>query len=588
MVATPARRGKGVGVAMAVVVVAAGQAAGQVTLTNSTANAGLTALHQADENAIPEAQEWMTGGLAAADFNNDGHTDIFWVGGGLTADKLFINNGSGVFTDKAVAWGIADLHCGNGVAVGDYNKDGWLDIYLTSFGPPGPAPGAPGAHRLYRNDSGTGFTNVAEAAGVNYSCPAATNNPAGYGAAFGDYDLDGHLDLFVTSWWGADDGNRLYKNNGDGTFTDVTAAALGTAVDGVWGFQPAFVDMNGDRYPELLIAADFQTSRYLLNNADGTFTDMTVPSGTGLDDNGMGQTVGDFDGDGLFDWYVTSIYSETPPPDNPGNMLYWNQDPLPYVECSVNAGVNNGQWGWGTLALDLDQDKWLDILEVNGRPAEPYNNRPGMLFYNLRNPNFPTFTEIAATSGFDHADEGRSLAYLDADNDGDLDVIVSTNAGSPVFYLNETPDIGNWLRIKLDTSTNAALAPNGFGTRVIATVGVNSLYRYMSGSPSYLSTSELSVHFGLGNATTVAELRVEWAKGYVTVLTDVAANQHLTIAAPKLGDVDSDGIVGVSDLLDLLGGWGSCPTPPAPCLSDLNNDGEIGVPDLLTLLANWG
>ena len=589
--------GGATGLACAVLV--AGPATGQVMLSNETVNAGLVAMHQADEIGMPAAQEWMTGGLAAEDFNNDGLMDIFWVGGGLTSDKLFMNDGNGAFVDQAAAWGIADLHCGNGVAVGDYNKDGWQDIYVTSFGAPG-APGPPGAHRLYRNDSGTGFTNVAAAAGVNFSCPAPTDNPAGYGAAFGDYNLDGNLDLCVTSWWGGnqfnpqgDDGTRLYRNNGDGTFTDVTAAALGTAVDGIWAFQPAFIDMNGDRYPELLIAADFETSRYLVNNADGTFTDLTVLSGTGLDDNGMGQTVGDFNNDGLFDWYVTSIYSPTPPPDNPGNMLYINLDNDAYFESSVLSGVNDGNWGWGTIAVDLDHDTWLDILEVNGRPAKggPYINQPGRLFHGDGNGGVPTFTEMAAGAGFDHGDEGRAIACLDIENDGDMDFVVSTNAGSPAFYLNETPGIGSWLRIKLDISTNPALAPNGFGTRVIAHVGTKSYHRAKNGSPSYLATSELTCHFGLGPVDTVDKvdtLRFEWAKGYVTEMTDVAVNQQLTVQAPKLGDIDADGVVGVVDLLALLGGWGPCDAPPALCLADLDNDGEIGVTDLLLVLANWG
>lgn len=579
-----------VAVGLAGLGLAAGQVAGQPALSNETAGAGLVATHMADLVAIPAAQEWQTGGLAVEDFNNDGSMDIFWIGGGLTADKLFMNNGAGGFVDLAAAWGIADLHCGNGAAAGDYNGDGWVDLYVTSFGAPG-AEGPPGAHRLYRNDSGTGFTNVAADAGVNYSCPQATNNPSGYGAAFGDYDLDGNLDLCVVSWWGdselnpgGDDGTRLYHNKGDGTFEDVTDAALGGAVHGIWGFQPAFADMDGDRYPELLISADFETSRYLVNNADGTFTDMTVASGTGLDDNGMGQTVADFANNGKFDWYVTSVYSPTPPPDHPGNMLYLSQGGHSYIEAAGFAGVLDGRWGWGTIAIDLDHDTWLDILEVNGRDAAPYANQPARLWRN--NGGF-FFTEMAAAAGFDHADEGRGIAYLDADNDGDLDVVVSTNAGPLAYYVNQTPDIGAWLRIKLDTGNNPTLAPNGFGTRVLATVGGNTYRRIMNSSPSYLATSELRVHFGLGDATVVDTLRFEWAKGYVTEMTDVAVNQQMTVQAPQLGDIDADGAVGVVDLLGLLGGWGPCPAAPAPCLADLDNDGQIGVTDLLVILANW-
>ncbi|MHC4220326.1 MAG: ASPIC/UnbV domain-containing protein, partial [Planctomycetota bacterium] len=288
--------------------------------------------------------------------------------------------------------------------------------------------------------------------------------------------------------------------------------------------------------------------------------------------------------DGRFEWYVTSVFREFPPPDNPGNMLYLNLGPHTYLEVSGPAGVNDGAWGWGTVAVDIDHDTWVDLLEVNGRLAAPWAGQPARLFHNNGN---LTFSDIAATSGFDHADEGRSLAWLDADADGDLDVLVTTNTGALTYYRNETPDIGNWLRIVLDTSVNSLLAPNGFGTRVIATVGPYSYHRYLSSDPSYLATSEPVVHFGLDTATTVDELRIEWPKGYVTVMTDVPVNQHLTIVAPPLGDVNADGGVGVLDFLDMLAGWGPCPFPPDPCLADLDNDGQVGVVDFLILLANW-
>lgn len=565
---------------------------GQVTLTEWTGPSGLTALHQPDGPGIPGAQEWMTGGVGIGDFNADGCMDIFWVGGGDVPDMLFINacDGSGTFTDRAAAWQLTDLHCGNAVAVGDYDADGLTDIYVTSFGVPGSPSNGPGQHRLYRNLGGS-FANVAAAAMVNYSCPAPTNNPAGYGAAFGDYDADGLLDLCVTSWWGTAEGCRLYHNEGDGTFEDVTDTALG-AIGVLWGFQPAFVDMDGDGYPELLIAADFITSRYFVNNADGTFTDVTDTSGTGLDENGMGQAVADFDNDGLLDWYVTSIHKDVPQKNdiNVGNMLYMAQGGHVFVENSGPSGTNNGGWGWGTIPVDLDQDTWVDILEINGRPdvcgpgGGEWACEQGYLFRNTGN---AVFTEIAVASGFDHAAEGRGLAYLDADNDGDLDILATTNAGALTYYRNDTAG-GNWLRIGFDTSANPLLAPDGFGTRVLATVGGQTYVRFVSSGPSYLSTSEPQVHFGLGAAATVDVLRVQWQHGYVSTFTDVAANTQLTIAAPGLGDLDADGVVGIADFLALLAAWGPCAAPPTACPADLDGDGIVGIADFLTLLANWG
>ncbi len=574
-------------------VLIAAPALGQVTLTESTGGAGLTAMHSPDAEGIPFLQEWMTGGVGVGDFNADGCMDVYWVGGGGVPDKLFINacDGSGTFTDEAGAWGLTDLHCGNGVAIGDYDADGRTDIYVTSFGVPGSPNNGPGQHRLYHNDGGS-FTNVAAAAGVNFSCPAATGNPAGYGAAFGDYDLDGFLDLCVASWWGDDECLRLYHNDGDGTFTDVTNTALGEDLGALWGFQPAFVDMDGDRYPELLIAADFITSRYFVNNADGSFTDMTGPSGTGLDENGMGQTVADFDNDGLLDWYVTSIHKDNPLPGdvNVGNMLYMAQGGHVYVENSGPAGANNGGWGWGTVAVDLDHDTRVDILEVNGRPdvcgpgGGEWACEQGYLFRNTGN---AVFTDIAAAAGFDHAGEGRGIALIDADNDGDLDVLVTTSSGSFSYYRNDTAG-GNWLRIVLDTSTNPLLAPHGFGTRVQATVAGQTYVRYLSGSPSYLATSEPAVHFGLGAAATVDELRVEWSRGYVSTFNDVAVNVQMTVIAPAPGDLDADGVVGILDFLALLAAWGPCAQPPAACIADLDNDGLVGITDFLALLGNWG
>ena len=573
---------------------------GQVTLTNDTVSAGLSATHMPDADGIPGPQEWMTGGLGVGDFNRDGCMDIFWVGGGGVADKLFINDcdGSGHFTDQAASWGLTELHCGNAVAVGDYDDDDWPDVFVTSFGVPGRNGSSAGSHRLYHNDAGSGFTEVAAIAGVDQSCalPVPVVNPAGYGAAFGDYDVDGLLDLLVTSWWADDEGTRLYHNNGDGTFDDVTVTALGAAVDGVWGFQPAFVDTDGDRFPELLIAADFKSSRYFVNEADGTFTNDTVASGTGLDDNGMGQAVADFDNDGLFDWYVTSIHKDNPQPgDNIGNMLYMAQGTHVFLESSIATGTNDGGWGWGTLAIDLDQDTWMDIVEVNGRTdtcgpgGGEWACEFGKLFYN--NGDDPlTFDEIAAASGFDHDGQGRAMAYLDVEPDGDLDFLVATNEGTLSFYRNDTAG-GNALRIRFDTSNNPRLAADGFGTRVIATITTSETkdyVRYVSSAPSYLSTSEPSVHFGLGAAETVDVLRIEWSFGYVTVMNDVPAAGDMVISSPTWGDINVNGTVGIGDFLTVLGNWGPCPDAPEPCLADLDNDGQVGIGDFLIVLGLWG
>ncbi len=394
--------------------VLAGPALGQPNFIEAATDAGLAMTHAPFQSA-----QWaivvMTAGGAVGDFNNDGWQDLFVVSGGTEPDKLFINDGDGTFTDQAAAWGLTDQHRGVGAAVGDYNNDGWQDIYVTSLGLI-TAPVTTGAHRLYRNDAGTGFTEVAAAAGVNTT---STTQPDGFGSAFGDYDLDGDLDLFVAGWEFNSAGNRLFRNNGDGTFTDVTVAA-GVLDLSVHGFAPHFVDMDGDRYPELLLAADFGTSRYFVNDGDGTFTDYTTESGTGLDGNGMGQAVGDINNDGLFDWYVSSIRTENTSLGT-GNMLYLNLGGHSYTEISVAAGANDGGWGWGTVAVDLFHDGLVDLVETNGWPSDEWVNEQAKVFANNGD---LTFDEIAPTCGFSHIGQGRGLVNFDADNDGDQDFVV--------------------------------------------------------------------------------------------------------------------------------------------------------------------
>lgn len=568
-------------------------ATAQITLQNDTPVSGVNFLHQPDIGCIGP-QVWMTGGFAVGDVTNDGYPDLFIVGGGLAPDRLYVNNGDGTFTDVSEEAGVAALHGGNGVAVGDYNNDGWLDIYVTSFGPAG-QPGQPGHHRLYRNNGDGTFTNVAVEAGVNQT---TTDVPNGYGAAFGDYDLDGQLDLFVCSWRDTPnqpgmpnmgEGNRLFRNNGDGTFTDVTESAIGDGLAGVWGFQPAFVDMDDDLYPEILIAADFETSTYLRNNGDGTFSNVTPESGTGLDDNGMGQTTGDFNNNGLQDWYVTSIHKNNPlPGDNVGNMLYVNQGEHQYAELSHEAGVNDGGWGWGTIAADLNNDGWLDILEVNGRDAAgEWANERGYLFANNGD---GTFDEVGLEAGFDHVGEGRGIAWFDADRDGRLDFAVSVNLGELEVYRNlsngPTGKPNSFLHLTFDTSNNPLLPANGFGTHVTAAVGEMAYTRVLSGSPSYLATSELIVHLGLGDADVIDELRIRWSRGYETVLHDVPANQFLTVQAPDLADLSADGMVGTDDLAMLVDRWGPVITSSA-LVADINNDGVVDGADLAILLGAW-
>ncbi|MFO0873138.1 MAG: FG-GAP-like repeat-containing protein [Phycisphaerales bacterium] len=554
---------------------------GQITVKDVTVEAHVAFTHQPAVLAIPGPQDWMPAGIAIADYDKDGWPDIFWASGGTVPDHLYINNHNGIFSDQAGAWGLTDIHAACGACAGDYDDDGWIDIYVTSFGNGNDNQGQVGKNRLYHNNGNGGFTNVATAAGVNFT---STVISSGYGCCWGDYDLDGDLDLAISAWFASAKGNRLYRNNGDGTFTNVTGTAV-VFPNTTWGFQTSLTDMDGDGWPELLLAADFGTSRYYRNNGNGTFTDVTVASGTGKDQNGMGECVGDFNNDGRLDWYVTSIYLDTPQPaSGEGNKLYINQGGHTYLETAVASGVADGGWGWGTIAVDLDQDGWLDIVEVNGRPGN--DEFTGEQEYIYRNNGNGTFTEMGLAAGLTFKAEGKSIASIDYDRDGDVDFAITFNSDKAKLYRNDGAT-GAWLHVELDTPNNPLLAPNGFGARVTATAGGHSYVRYIDGAPSFLNTGEIAAHFGLGSATIVETLRIDWPRGYVTTLTNVAVNQFLSIQGPSLTDLSADGVTDGADLGLLLGRWGPVGVS-SDRKADLNNDGVVDGADLGILLNAWG
>jgi hypothetical protein len=526
------------------------------------------------------------GGGAVGDFNNDGCQDLFVISGGVgnRPDKLYINNCDGTFTEAGVSWGLT-AHLGKGAAVGDIDKDGWLDLYVTSAGPVG--NDQPGHHKLYRNNGDNTFTDVAAAAGVKTT---AVSQEDGWGASFGDYDLDGDLDLMVGGFAPSNEGNRLFRNDGLGTFTNVTAAiGLFAGEPGMYCFSPRLVDMDGDRYPDLLMVADFGTSQYYRNNANGTFTRITG-NGACLEENGMGVNTGDFNSDGRLDFYATSIYF--PANGWTGNKLYLNLGGHDFVEVAGPMGVADGGYGWGALAVDFNHDGRLDLAETNGddNNSGPFFNEPSYLW--IQNPN-GTFTEMHQACNFIQLGKGRGMVNVDYDNDGDQDAVIFANNERLYFFRNDVagPD-ARWLRVFLDTSNSPGLAPNGVGATVKVTVGAQSQYRYVQNGDIYLSHGELSAHFGLGAAAVVDELRVEWPDGTTTVQTAVPTNQTLTIlsaAALTPGDLDQDGDVDVVDFLALLQAWGPCPgTCPPSCPADITGDCAVGIQDFLLLLQNWG
>jgi len=545
-------------------------AAQVLQFSNQTVAAGLDVRHTT--STYP-----FTSGGAAGDFDRDGWQDLFVLRGTGGPDGLFLNNRDGTFRNVADAAGVAAVHNGAGVAVGDIDRDGWLDVYVTSLGP---AALEPGHHKLYRNLGQGVFADVADAAGVRFT---TQRSGEGMSAAFGDYDLDGDLDLAVTGWIDANNGNRLFRNRGDGTFEDVTQSAFPFNLnDGTNGLSVRFADMDGDRYPELLWVADFGTSRYLVNNRDGTFSDATASAGAGIETNGMGNCIGDFDNDGRLDWYVTSIYAGTS--FYTGNMLYRNVGPHQFAEIGTQAGVADGGWGWGTVAVDLDHDGWLDIVETNGWIGTIWQNEPAYVFHNQGG---MTFAECAASVGLIHTRQGRGVVAFDYDNDGDQDVAIFATSDRMDLFRNDLDGPqSRSVRFFFDTSERLDLAPDGFGTRVRISAAGRPQMRYVDGGSNYLSQNELSAHFGVGDAETLDSVVVEWANGQVTARSAVPAGRTYAIRAPLPGDLDVDDDVDLVDLARLLSHWGRCEalTPGA----DLNADGCCDLADVHLMLANFG
>ena len=377
---------------------------------------------------------------------------------------------------------------------------------MTSAGPHG--NDGPCHHKLYRNNNGTSFTDVAVLASVN--CTTLSTQD-GWGAAFGDYDLDGDLDLFVAGFASNNSGSRIFRNNGNSTFTDRTAAIgfFSNTPISMSAFTPRFTDMDGDFYPEMPLVADFGTSRYFKNDTDGTFTDVTGSSNTSLEENGMGGAVGDFDGNLKIDWLVTSIYQ--PSINWTGSKLYLNQGNHDYTEIAEPAGIADGGYGWGALAIDLNHDTLLDIIDTNGGLGGEFANEQTYMRVNQGN---LTFQEQALASGLVHTGNGRGMVTLDYDNDGDLDVAIFGRLEFVKFFENTLPAgaTTHWSRIFIDSYAVPGLAPGGLGARVYARAGLKNQMQVMSTRDTFLSQSEMSAHFGLGASEQIDLLRVEWPK----------------------------------------------------------------------------
>ena len=498
-------------------------------------------------------------GCAFIDYDNDGWLDIFlvngtrfetkWPAGTAPVSRLYKNNRDGTFTDVTVKAGVARTGWGQGVCAGDYDNDGFEDLYVTYWGD----------CALWHNNGDGTFTDRAPKAGVTTS-PGNGQLRWNTGCAFVDYDKDGHLDLFVANYIDFDpqtaplpeSGPCLYKgimvacgppglkggknilfhNNGDGTFTDVSAKAGILETPGTYGLGVLVADFDNDTWPDIYVANDSTSSCLYRNNHDGTFTDVGIEAGVaysadGKPQAGMGVSAADYDCDGKLDIVKTNFAGDT-------SSLYHNLGKLAFDDVTYHAGLgrNTRFLGWGVSFLDFDNDGWADILVTNGHVypevAETaiesgYRERK-VLYRNLGNGKFADVSNDGGPGILEQA-PGRGCAIGDFNNDGVLDVLVNCINDVPQLLHCRSTLKNNWLRIK---TVGVKSNRSGIGARVYCTAnGHRQMDEVRSGS-SYISQSDLRVHFGLG-AEETADIEVHWPSGIVDKLPGVKANRVVTV-----------------------------------------------------------
>ena len=519
---------------------------GPVVFQNVAQKAGLTSWQHL--MGTPEKQfiiETVGSGVAVVDYDNDGWLDIYLVNGSTYDAEngkatpphaaLFHNNHDGTFTDVAAKAGVANDRWGFGVAIGDYDNDGWPDIYVTNFG----------KNRLYHNNRDGTFTDVAEKAGValgNWST----------GATFGDYDGDGRIDLFVPGYVHYDfqhppipgtsavafpqcefrglkvmcgprglmgEPDHLFHNNGDGTFTDVSEKAGVADKNNYYGLTAIFADFNEDGKVDLAVANDSTPNYLYTNKGNGTFEDASYASGYALNENGketasMGIAVGDYLNNGRLDLYNT-VFSDD------YNPLYRNEGDANFTDVSYPAGIAEVTipfLGWGDGFLDYDNDGWLDLMTINGHvyPAvdksdwgTTFAQRP-MLFHNLKAGKFEVVPPVKGT-GLALTTVGRGTAFGDLFNDGKVDVVINPLDGPPILLRNVSQDHHHWVGLKL---VGGAKSPrDATGATVYLTAGGVRQRRDVVSGGSFASSNDQRLHFGLADASAVDKLEIHWPDG---------------------------------------------------------------------------
>jgi len=539
---------------------------GPIVFEDITQKSGLATWHHTmgtpDKQFIIEANG---SGVGLIDYDNDGWLDIYLVNGSIydalngkatpPHAALFHNNHDGTFTDVAAKAGVTNDRWGFGVAIGDYDNDGWPDIFVGNYG----------KNRLYHNNHDGTFTDVAEKAGVvlgNWST----------GATFGDYDGDGRLDLFVPGYIHYDmtdppipgskavaysfcnfrgvsvmcgprglqgEPDHLFHNNGNGTFTDVSVKAGVSDPNHYYGFTGIFADINNDGKVDLVVANDSTPNYLYINKGNGTFEDDSYSSGFALNQDGretasMGLAIGDYENIGRLDLMTTTFSDDY-------KVLYHNDGDANFSDVSYHLGVAQDTipfLGWGIGFIDYDNDGWKDIMIVNGHvyPAvdkqdwgTSFAERP-LLFRNLAGKKFELVFPVKGT-GLAVVTPGRGAAFGDLFNDGKIDVVINSLDTTPVMLRNVNADHHHWVEFKLIGGPKSPRDAVG-STVYLTSNGIRQRGDVISGG-SYMSSNDQRVHFGLSDATTVDQVEIHWPSGVIEKLKLPSLDRIFTIEESK-------------------------------------------------------
>lgn len=475
-----------------------------------TAAAGIDHVHGYDGEA--GMRQKIGGGAAVGDYDGDGWPDIYAIRGSGGPNRLYRNQGDGTFVDTAVPAGLDHPPTGDtGASFVDLDGDGWLDLWVG---------GIDQAIRLYRNRGDGTFENVSAGSGL----PVLA---FGLGPAFADIDGDGDLDVFVPQW-NTQPAELLWRNDGGFAFSSISSMAFDSATRDVLlhTFTPNFVDLEDDGDLDLLVASDYNHSHVLLNRGDGSFelaTDREVIK----DENGMGAAVGDFDRDGRLDWFVSSITGDG---RIYGNRLYRNLGDGSFEDVTDTAGVSDGAWGWGGCFADFDNDGVLDLFHVNGWSREPFLDDPARLFVGAGD---GSFDEEATARGIDDPGQGRGVICFDYDRDGDLDIYIANNYGEPKLFRNDGGNLNHHLQVRLrgDGPGNS----EGVGSKIeLHPLAGPTLVQVLRAGSNFVSQDPCRAHFGLGMATAAAGVTIRWPDGRTSKVRGVAADQTLEVVAGTL------------------------------------------------------